>query len=173
MICNKCGQEMSANDRFCQHCGAPAAQESAPSDTEILMQQADHTTQETCEPISIPTEPTTPPESPTIVGDPGASTGKTAYILGLIGLIAGSICTCGCSLLGGLAPLVCCILAIVLGNQAREKSAAAGIENHNAKTAVTLGIIGIAVIVIFVIINIVVAAVMGSTDIYSSVYSSI
>lgn len=171
MLCNKCGQEISAGDRFCQHCGAPVAPvEEAPLQQPDAAPQVAETPVEPVTPAEpvIPTQPVTPA---TPVEDPGASTGKTAFILGLIGLIVGAICSCGCSLLGGIAPLICSILAIVLGNQAKQKSAAAGFENDKAKTAVILGIIGIAVVVIFVILNIVLDAIMDATGAYDTIYS--
>lgn len=165
MFCNKCGQEISAGDRFCQHCGAPVA----PVEDAPVQQPAAAEIATPVEPV-IPTQPVTPV---TPVEDPGASTGKTAFTLGLIGLIAGAICSCGCALLGGIAPLICSILAIVFGNKAKQQSAAAGFENSKAKTAVTLGIIGIAVVVIFVILNMVFGAIMGASGVYDSIYSSI
>ena len=171
MFCNKCGQEISAGDRFCQHCGAPVV----PVEDTPVQQPAAAEIATPVEPV-IPTEPVTPvtPVTPdTPVEDPGASTGKTAFTLGLIGLIAGAICSCGCALLGSIAPLICSILAIVFGNKAKQQSAAAGFENSKAKTAVTLGIIGIAVVVIFVILNMVLGAIMGASGIYDSIYSSI
>jgi len=108
----------------------------------------------------------------TPVEDPGASTAKTAFILGLVGLIAGAICSCSCALLGGILPLICSVLAIVFANQAKQKSAAAGFENQKAKTAMILGIAGIAVIVVFVIINMIVGAITGAAGAYESFTNS-
>lgn len=175
MFCTRCGKEVPDNDRFCQHCGAPLTPVSAPVEAAPSVQQPEVAPEATFVPPVAPEAPVSPvtPVTPvTPVEDPGASTGKTAFILGLVGLIAGAICSCGCAILGGLLPLICNILAIVFGNQAKQKSAAAGFNNTQAKTAVTLGIIGIVVIVIFVIINAIASAAMGAAGAYDNyIYS--
>lgn len=172
MLCNKCGQEISAGDRFCQHCGAPVAPaEEAPLQQPDAAPQVVETPVEpvtSAEPV-ISTQPVTPA---TPVEDPGASTGKTAFILGLIGLIASAICSCSCILVGGIAPLICSILAVVLGNQAKRQSAAAGFENEKAKTAITLGIIGIVITVILSVIFLCLYAI-GISEEFMTVYTDI
>ena len=147
MICSKCGQEVPDTNSFCTYCGASLTPQPTP-------QYAPY--------------PNTPPVMPmNNVMDPGASIGKTAFILGLVGVIAGAICSCGCGLLGGILPLIASILAIVFGNQAKQKSAEVGIENKQAKTAMILGIAGIAVIVIFIIILMIIGGAIGAFSYFS------
>lgn len=165
MFCTRCGQEVPDNDRFCQHCGAPLTPDSAPAAAPSV-QQPEASPQSTFIPPVTPTAPVTPVE------DPGASTGKTAFILGLFGLIASVICSCSCILVGGIAPLICSILAIVLGNQAKRQSATAGFENDKAKTAITLGIIGIVITVILSVIFLCLYAI-GVSEEFMSVYTDI
>ena len=160
MFCTKCGQEVPEGNRFCEHCGAPMTSE---EEVPVIVEAP------AAEEVPVAPEVTEAPAAP--VEDPGASTAKTAFILGLVGLIAGAICSCSCALAGGILPMICSILAIVFAYQAKQKSAAAGLENKKATTAMILGIAGIAVIVVFVIINMIFGAVMGATGFYEEIYN--
>ena len=170
MFCNKCGQEITENGRFCQHCGATLAAEPAPVENAPYAQQYQNAPQPNQFPPVYPGAPVNqmPPAAPMKPVDPGASQGQTSFILGLVGLIAGAICSCGCAFLGGILPAVASILAIVFGNQAKQKSAAAGFENKQARTGMILGIVGISVIVVFIIINAILGAVLGASGFYDS-----
>ena len=161
MICSKCGQEVPDTNSFCTYCGASLTPQPAPASQMPFQGQPQPTPQ-------YAPYPNTPPVMPmNNVMDPGASIGKTAFILGLVGVIAGAICSCGCGLLGGILPLIASILAIVFGNQAKQKSAEVGIENKQAKTAMILGIAGIAVIVIFIIILMIIGGAIGASSYFS------
>lgn len=156
MFCNHCGQEIPENNRFCQNCGAPVTPAYAPTEADPNFQQPQDTLQYAAYPPVYPAAPV----------DPGASTGTAAFVLGLVGLIVGAICSCGCAILGGFLPLIACILAIVFGYQAKQKSAQVGLQNSRAQTGLILGIIGIAVILIFIIINAILGATMGASGVY-------
>ena len=156
MFCSHCGQEISENNRFCQNCGAPVTPAYTPAEEDLNYQQPQESLQYTAYPPVYPAAP----------ADPGATHGTVAFVLGLVGLIVGAICSCGCAILGGILPLIACILAIVFGYQAKQESAQVGLHNSRAQTGVILGIIGIAVILVFIIINAIVGAVMGASGVY-------
>ena len=170
MICKQCGRQLPDNCRFCTGCGAavevePAPQPAAQSTVYTAPQPAAQSTVYTAPQAAIPVMPE----------DPGASTGKTAFILGLIGLIAGALCSCSCALVGGILPMAASIVAIVLGVLAQNKSAAAGFENKKAKTGMILGIVGVVVIIVFIILNMILGAAMGAaatTSGYGDIYGS-
>lgn len=168
MFCSNCGKEIPEGNRFCSNCGASVAPTEPAVETPVVETPVVETPVVETPVVETPAVQQQPQTTQAAPVDPGASTGKTAFILGIIGLAAGAICSCGCAFLGGILPLVASIVAIVLGNQAKEKSAAAGFENKQAQTAVILGIVGIAVIVVFVIINAIIGAIAGASGAYDS-----
>lgn len=154
MFCKNCGQESTDSSRFCRYCGAELVPESAPVE-ETTAQQTEANTAN----YSAPIYNTAP--VPTV--DPGSGLGITAMILGIVGLSLGAICSCLFALLGGIIPLACAIVAVSLGVVGKKKSAAVGIENKRAKVGITLGIIAIAVIIVFIILNGILGALMGAS----------
>jgi hypothetical protein len=78
-------------------------------------------------------------------GDRKSSPGSTAMTFGIIGLVSLFI---PIPVIGGLASIICIILALVLGYQARKKDPA----DKKAKTAIILGWIGVGVIVLAIVL---------------------
>ncbi|MBQ7780250.1 MAG: zinc-ribbon domain-containing protein [Clostridia bacterium] len=153
MFCKNCGQESTDNSRFCHFCGTELAPESTPAE-EPTAQKAETPIQPEVNPVNY-SAPITP-------ADPGAGLGTAAFILGIVGLSVGAICSCLFATLGGILPLACAIVAVVLGINAKKKSAAVGLENKKAKIGLILGVIAIAVIVVFIALNGILGAIMGS-----------
>ena len=92
-------------------------------------------------------------DAPTPVVDPGAAPGKNSVTLGIISLVIALLCSWSNL---GFAGIVCGIVGIVQGSSGLKKSKAAGFENKNAKTGLTLSIIGtvlgvIVTVVVFII----------------------
>lgn len=159
MFCRNCGQESTDNNRFCPFCGAELAPES-PLPKEPTAQKAETPIQPGANPVNYSAPIYN--AAPAAPADPGAGLGTTAFILGIVGLSVGAVCSCLFAILGGILPLACAIVAVVLGINAKKKSAAVGIENKKAKIGLILGVIAIAVIVVFIALNAILGAMMGS-----------
>lgn len=98
--------------------------------------------------------------------DPGKGEGIVSLILGIIAIIFGSACSCFLACLGGMIPLGCAVVGIVLGRQAVKKSRNAGFTNTPAQVGTILCGVAIGVIVVFIIIN----AVVGGVIAYNSYF---
>ena len=110
------------------------------------------------------------PVAATPAVDPGKQQGTTALVLGIVALSLGTICSCLFACLGGLIPLVCAIIGLVLGKSAMSKSQAAGFENKQAKTGMILSIIAIVIIVVFIIANAILGGALAASGAFD--YSS-
>ena len=112
--------------------------------------------------MEAPVEEAPAEETAVAAVDPGEGMGKASFVLGIISLAAGAVCSCIAACLGGAAPLICGIVGIVLSIMATNKSKAAGFENKKAKTGLILSIAGIAVILVFIVINAILGVGMGA-----------
>ena len=146
MICRTCGFE-SEGALFCIRCGARL---------------------EEVPPQPVSTAPVFV-QQPTPTDDPGSGKGTASLILGIIALAVGTICSCLIACLGGVAPLACAIVSIVLGKQAINLSSAAGFENKKARTGVILSIVAIVVIAVFILLNSILGGIMASSGIWEEV----
>lgn len=155
MFCSKCGQAISDDGRYCQNCGAVLGQETPQEESPIVQQSENEYKPEEAQVITSDKSV-----------DPNGSQGMIALILGIVGLVLGAICSCGCSIVGGIIPFILSVLAVVFGYQAKQKSAAAGFKNEKAQAGMILGIVAIAVIIFFVVINILVF--MGTSNIFEA-----
>lgn len=137
MLCKNCGNLLADDAVFCNACGASTA------------------------PDPVPSAPQQPVYTPT-VEDPGKTYGTAAFVLGIVSLCVGTVCSCLMAFLGGILPLIAAIVGVVMGKMGMNKSAAAGFENKKAKNGMIMSIVAIAVIVVFIILNAILGAILGS-----------
>lgn len=97
------------------------------------------------------------PNCGTQMTDPGKGLGIASLILGICGLVMGSVCSCLFSCLGGIPSLIVSVVGLILGILGKNKSAAAGFSNGPAKIGFILSIIGLAVTLLFSLFGIVFA----------------
>ena len=111
-------------------------------------------------------EPAAPaaPVAPNATVDPGKNGGLISMILGIVGLALGSICSCLLACLGGILPLACAITGLVLGIQAKKKSAEAGFKNTQAQIGMILSIVAIVVIFLFIIVNAILGGILFASE---------
>ena len=151
MFCSNCGTQNGADAAFCVGCG-----------TKLTAQQSVPVQQQYYQP---PLQPMYQPyyyQPPAPV--PGKGMGVAALVLGIIGLVTGTVCACGCACLGGIIPAIVCIVGLVLGIMAMNKSKAAGFKNTKALVGVILSGVGLASIVLFVLINAIIGGLNGMSQ---------
>lgn len=146
MLCKNCGNLIADDAAFCNACGASTTAEPVANVPEQpvanIPEQPGYIPQQ---PGYVPQQPVYTPE----IEDPGKGMGTAAFVLGIVSLSVGTICTCFLWYLGGFLPLIAAIVGIVMGKMAMNKSAAAGFENKKAKTGMILSIVATIVIVVF------------------------
>ena len=152
MICKNCGATLAPNTVFCTHCGAKV-------ETETQQPASTPVTEQTFE---------TQIEQPAV--DPGKTKGTLALVFGIIAIAGGAICSCFFACLGGFVPLIFGVLGIVFGIMGNNASKAAGFENKSAKIGMILSIVGIALIILFIIVNAIIGAVSAAGSSFSNSY---
>ena len=135
MYCEKCGSKITGG-AFCSTCGAP------------INVKAPYSSQHEIENISAEIQ-----HVDKVSGDPGKAMGTAALVLGIVGVAIGTVCSCMFACLGGIIPLACAIVGLVLGCKAMKQSKLAGYNNMKAMTGVILSIVAIVVVVVFICIN--------------------
>ena len=90
---------------------------------------------------------------------------KPVLVLGIVALVINATLGCLCSCLGALPGIVCAIISIVMGSNAK-KQMAPGIEDKNVKTGMLLSYIALGVAALFIILNAILGGVLASTGIY-------
>ena len=153
MICNSCNAENKEGSLFCENCGA--ALEAAAPVAEV--------------PANEPVAPVEAPVEVVPVSDPGKTLSLVSLILGIASLLFGTICSCVFSCFGGIVPMLLGIAAIVLGILGMNKSKAAGFKNSMGLIGMILGIVTVAIVVIFILVNTIIGAIGG---IASSTYKT-
>lgn len=142
MTCKSCGYENAEGSVFCANCGASME---APAVEPVV-----ETTYE--QPVEV-------------VAPAKKSNGMTiaALILGIVGLVGNTICSCLCGCLGGAPSLLMSIAGLVLGIVAMNKSKKEGEKNNMALTAIILSGVGILLYIIFALVGgAISSAIMGS-----------
>ena len=88
--------------------------------------------------------------------------GIIAMILGIVGLLGSTICSCLCGCLGGSPALLMCIAGVVLGIIGMNKSKKLGEKNTMALVGIILSGVGILLFIIFALVGgAISAAIMG------------
>lgn len=165
MFCKNCGLENPDGASFCRVCGsalavAPVIEASAEP---VVETPVEPTVETPVQPASAPAaEGETAPKVTAV--DPGKGMGVAALVLGIIGLVTGTVCACGCACLGGIIPAIVCIVGLVLGIMAMNKSKAAGFKNTKALVGVILSGVGLASIVLFVLLNGIIGGLNGMSQ---------
>ena len=151
MFCKYCGVENPEGASFCKVCGSALT---AAPEIEASAQPVDDTPVEPF--VETPVEPSAAPATegetaPKITAkDPGKGLGIAALVLGIVGLVFGSFCSCCCCALiadpfiPGCVALVCGIVGLILGIIAMKKSKTAGFKNTSARVGAILS--GIAIV---------------------------
>lgn len=134
MICSKCGFIVD-DGKFCPNCGT-AVEKEVQNETIETSSGADDTV------------------------DPGKSKGLISLILGIVSLVLGTICSCGCA-----SPLtiITSIVGMILGSSANKASISAGFEkNGKGKIGFILSLISLIVSIFVAVAWTIYAFVMGA-----------
>lgn len=118
MICPQCGAELQPGTTFCTNCGCAI-------NAQVSAYPAVDPQQEAC-----------------------LKKGKTAMILGIVGIAASLLCSCL-----GVPGLVCAVIAIVMAVQARNEAQALGINNSNATVGLVLGVVTIVLSILGLVVG--------------------
>lgn len=140
MICKSCGYENAEGSVFCANCGASMEAPVA----EVVVDQ----------PIV---------EAPVVAEKKKSEPmGIISMILGIVGLLGSTICSCLCGCLGGSPALLMCIAGVVLGVIGMNKSKKLGEKNTMALVGIILSGVGILLFIIFALVGgAISAAIMG------------
>lgn len=145
MICKSCGYENAEGSVFCANCGASMEAPVA----EVVADQ----------PYV---------ETPVVAEKKKAEPmGIIAMILGILGLLGSTICSCLCGCLGGSPALIMCIAGVVLGIIGLNKSKKQGEKNTMALVGIILSGVGILLFIIFALVGGAIStAILGDTEIF-------
>lgn len=148
MFCSNCGTNCPDNVNNCPNCGAPVGQPQNQTPQAPYGQQMPYYGQQTPYGYGVPAQP---------------KNAKAVLILGIVALVicASMGCLCGC--LGALPGIVCAIISIVLGSNAK-KELAPGVENKNVKTGMLLSYIALGVAALFIILNAILGGAMAVSE---------
>lgn len=131
MICKSCGYENAEGSVFCANCGASMEAPVA----EVVVDQ----------PIV---------EAPVVAEKKKSEPmGIISMILGIVGLLGSTICSCLCGCLGGSPALLMCIAGVVLGVIGMNKSKKLGEKNTMALVGIILSGVGILLFIIFALVG--------------------
>ena len=93
--------------------------------------------------------------------------GIIAMILGILGLLGSTFCSCLCGCLGGSPALIMCIAGVVLGIIGLNKSKKQGEKNTMALVGIILSGVGILLFIIFALVGgAICTAILGDTEIF-------
>ena len=152
MFCSNCGTNCPDNVNNCPNCGAPVGQPQNQAPQTPYGQQMPYYGQQTPYGYGVPTQP---------------KNAKAVLVLGIVALVicASTGCLCGLlfGCLGSLPGIVCAIISIVLGSNAK-KELAPGVENKNVKTGMLLSYIALGVAVLFIILNAILGGAMAVSE---------
>ena len=145
MICKSCGYENAEGSVFCANCGASMEAPVA----EVVADQ----------PYV---------ETPVVAEKKKAEPmGIIAMILGILGLLGSTFCSCLCGCLGGSPALIMCIAGVVLGIIGLNKSKKQGETNTMALVGIILSGVGILLFIIFALVGGAIStAILGDTEIF-------
>lgn len=145
MICKSCGYENAEGSVFCANCGASMEAPVA----EVVADQ----------PYV---------ETPVVAEKKKAEPmGIIAMILGILGLLGSTFCSCLCGCLGGIPALIMCIAGVVLGIIGLNKSKKQGEKNTMALVGIILSGVGILLFIIFALVGGAIStAILGDTEIF-------
>ena len=145
MICKSCGYENAEGSVFCANCGASMEAPVA----EVVADQ----------PYV---------ETPVVAEKKKAEPmGIIAMILGIVGLLGSTFCSCLCGCLGGSPALIMCIAGVVLGIIGLNKSKKQGEKNTMALVGIILSGVGILLFIIFALVGGAIStAILGDTEIF-------
>ena len=145
MICKSCGYENAEGSVFCANCGASMEAPVA----EVVADQ----------PYV---------ETPVVAEKKKAEPmGIIAMILGILGLLGSTFCSCLCGCLGGSPALIMCIAGVVLGIIGLNKSKKQGEKNTMALVGIILSGVGILLFIIFALVGGAIStAILGDTEIF-------
>ncbi len=139
MTCKSCGYENVEGSVFCANCGA-AMEAPAPAVETVVEPQYSAPQYSAPQPAPAPAKKAD-----------GLSI--TAMILGIVGLVGGSICNCLCGCLAGVPSLLMCIAAVVLGIIGMKKASDKGTKSTMALVGVILGGIGLLLCIIGMVLS--------------------
>ena len=168
MFCPNCGNNCPDNVNTCPNCGHAFAQQ-APQQPYGQPQQAPYGQA----PYGQPQQPYgqapygQQPYGYEAPAQPKST--KPVLVLGIVALVINATLGCLCSCLGALPGIVCAIISIVMGSNAK-KQMAPGIEDKNVKTGMLLSYIALGVAVLFIILNFVLGAAMGASGMLDYLY---
>ena len=161
MFCKNCGIENPDGASFCRVCGSALAV--AP----VIEASADPVAETPVEPtVETPVQPASAPAAegetaPKVTAvDPGKGMGVAALVLGIIGLVTGTVCNCGCActifgvFISGPIAILLAIVGLILGIIGMKKSKTAGFKNTMALVGIILSGIALASGVISLVIGI-------------------
>ena len=145
MICKSCGYENAEGSVFCANCGASMEAPVA----EVVVDQ----------PYV---------ETPVVAEKKKAEPmGIIAMILGILGLLGSTFCSCLCGCLGGSPALIMCIAGVVLGIIGLNKSKKQGEKNTMALVGIILSGVGILLFIIFALVGGAIStAILGDAEIF-------
>lgn len=145
MICKSCGYENAEGSVFCANCGASMEAPVA----EVVADQ----------PYV---------ETPVVAEKKKAEPmGIIAMILGILGLLGSTFCSCLCGCLGGSPALIMCIAGVVLGIIGLNKSKKQGEKNTMALVGIILSGVGILLFIIFALVGGAIStAILDDTEIF-------
>ena len=145
MICKSCGYENAEGSVFCANCGASMEAPVA----EVVADQ----------PYV---------ETPVVAEKKKAEPmGIIAMILGILGLLGSTFCSCLCGCLGGSPALIMCIAGVVLGIIGLNKSKKQGEKNTMALVGIILSGVGILLFIISALVGGAIStAFLGDTEIF-------
>ena len=162
MFCPNCGNNCPDNVNTCPTCGHAFAQaQQAPQQPYGQPQQAPYGQQ--------PYGQAPYGQQPYGYGAPQAKSTKPVLVLGIVALVINATLGCLCSCLGALPGIVCAIISIVMGSNAK-KEMAPGTEDKNVKTGMLLSYIALGVAALFIILNFILGAAMGASGMFDYLY---
>ena len=165
MFCPNCGNNCPDNVNTCPNCGHAFAH---------AQQAPQQPAYEYGQPQQAPQQPQAPygqaPYGQQPYGyEPQPKSTKPVLVLGIVALVINATLGCLCSCLGALPGIVCAIISIVMGSNAK-KEMAPGTEDKNVKTGMLLSYIALGVAVLFIILNFILGAVMGASGMFDYLY---